>query len=208
MATREIEFALCFVNKKLQRKAVVAVLALAGAAFCVDRFVLGYGPRAASADTITAIITPAAAAPDSEAASLPTSTLTRKVGDLAAGHSPTDFPDALRLPAEWAPLLAEPKTPDVVPVAPLKEAPLAEPSFVVSSVFLGASPTTTGARINNKIILINQSISGYKLLDIQKGNPSIVILSGPRGELRVPLTIGGTNTVAGADEPAPAPHKE
>ena len=204
LATSENEFVTWLVKWNNQRKAAVAVLALAGAAFCVDRFVLGYGPRSASAaDTISAIITPTPAASTAPAAPVPTTTLSRKVSDLVGAHSATEFPDALRIPTEWSSLLAEPPKQNLIHIPDAKETPVEAPTFVVSSVFLGASAKTTGARINNKLILLNQSISGYTLLHIVKGNPSTVVLSGPRGELRVPLTIGGTNANPGADEPAP-----
>ena len=185
-----------------QRKSVVAVLALAGAAFCVDRFVLGYaGPRAAAAQTTTSIIAPAPAT--SEAAPIRAIPLAKRVGSLIRESPGPDFPatfDALCIPASWSPLLREPE-PLIAPSALSSASPAAEtPSFSISSVFLGASPKTTAARIDNKLIRVGQSIRGHQLLRIEHGSPAIVVLSGPAGELRLPFTIGGTNANPGADD--------
>lgn len=186
-----------------QRKAVVAVLALAGAAFCVDRFVLGYGPRSAAA-AVEAIATAASPiAPD--AAPTRAVPLSKRIAALELESPGPEFVpvgDALCTPAAWIPLIKD--TPQPAGSASASTGS-SDDSFVVSSVFLGkGKDALSAARIDNKLIRVGQSIRGHTLLRIEepRNKPAVVILSGPGGEIRVPLTLSGSNSNLGPDEPA------
>ncbi len=191
-----------------QRKAVVAVLALAGAALCVDRFVLGYsGPRAAAAVETTADVIASAPAATSVAPSSALS-LAKRVAALAADAPGPEFPattDALCIPASWNSLLSEPEQSHPATPGSPSSAISGVPTFAVSSVFHGADSSSAAARIDGKLIRVGQSIRGHELLRIEKGSPAIVVLAGPGGEVRIPFTIGGDNSNPGPDEPAAKP---
>lgn len=191
-----------------QRKAAVAVLALAGAALCVDRFVLGSaGPRAAAAVESTADVL--ASAPDATSVA-PSSTrsLAKRVAALASDTPGPEFPattDALCIPASWSSLLREPEQSHPAAPGTPSLSISGAPTFTVSSVVLGAHKQPLAARIDGTLLSVGQSIRGHKLLRIEKGSPAIVVLSGPAGELRIPFTIGGDNSNPGPDEPAATP---
>lgn len=191
-----------------QRKAVVAVLALAGAALCVDRFVLGYsGPRAAAAVETTADVIASAPAAASAAPSGALS-LAKRVAALASDAPGPEFPattDALCIPASWNSLLSEPEQSHPATPGSPSTAIGGAPSFVVSSVVFGTHKEPLAARIDGKLIRVGQSIRGHQLLRIEKGSPAIVVLSGTSGEIQVPFTIGGDNSNPGPDEPAAKP---
>jgi hypothetical protein len=189
-----------------QRKAVVAVLALAGAAFCVDRFVLGYGPQtAAAAETTADIVTSAPSSPAAAARSRPaerTATLTQRIAALSISAAGPELPattDALCVPASWSELIREADPPKglAATAAPAGHEP---ERFTVSSVFLGNDPTKAAARINGRLVRVGQTIRGHEFLRIEPGSPSIVVLAGPDGEVRVPLTIGGDNANPDKDD--------
>ena len=216
LALSRPELVTCGVKWNNQRKAVVAVLALAGAAFCVDRFVLGYGPRSASAATpIEAAVDILTSAPSKEAgAATPavaarTVSLAERVASLIpADEQGAETPNAFALPAAWANLL---RTSEPTPSSPAAGPPpttTSGESFTLSSVFAAPSGSKSAARINGRLILVGQKINGHELLrlDHEHGKNFVAVLRGtePGSEIRVPLAIGGDNAPPpGPDAPAP-----
>ena len=188
-----------------KRKAVVALLALAGVAFCVDRFVLGYGPRSARAATpIEATIgilapTPAPDGPASAGkALLRTCSLAERVAKLGPGSDDdSPSPDGFALPASWLTLVRAPEMASDKSSALTSSAGSDSSSFTLSSVVAGPNAHTPAARINGRLIQVGQKISGHELLRVehQPGKPFFAVLRGsdPESEIRVPLLIGGDN---------------
>jgi hypothetical protein len=189
-----------------QRKAVVAVLALAGAAFCVDRFVLGYSPQAAAAVETTADIIASAPAKTGVTPAARgiarTASLSARLAALAErapGPELASAGDAFCIPAAWGALIREAEVAQIATTS--AAAPTGEAArFLVSSVFLGSNPSNGAARINGRLIRVGQSIGGHQLVRIENGRPAVVVLSGADGEVRVPLDIGGDNVNPGPDE--------
>jgi hypothetical protein len=185
-----------------QRKSVVAVLALAAAAFCVDRFVLGYGPRAANAaehiPNPLAVASPDPDGPGPSAAPLVrTVSLTERVAMLAVAESegPDGPTDAFTLPIGWAKLLSSSPTSADDTIAGAS-------GFTLTSVILDPHGTRTAARINGRLIKLGQKIDGRTLLRIEGLKTFTAILAGPNGpddEIRVPLIIGNNTLPADAD---------
>ncbi len=195
-----------------QRKAVVAVLALAGAAFCVDRFVLGYSPRSAAAVETTADIVASAPAkpggvPAAKGAIRSASLCTRlaALDEGAPGPERAGAGDALCVPAAWGTLIREA---EVAHTATVMAVVASEPvHFAVSSVFRGWDSSKGAARINGKLLRVGQTIHGHRLVRIENGSPAVVVLSGPDGEVRVPFIIGGDNIKPGHED-APEPESK
>ena len=186
-----------------QQKAVVAVLALAGAAFCVDRFVLGYGPRSASAvppsETTADLLASAPAADSATAAAkamIRTVSLADRIARLASSAETPSATDAFATPASWVKLLpTDDKPVDSAAIAPVTTAN--GDSFTLSSVIAGPHVATPAARINGRLITVGQKINGHELLRVERepGKNFVAILRGrgSESEIRVPLVIGGDN---------------
>ncbi len=215
LALSRPELVSCGVKWNNQRKAVVAVLALAGAAFCVDRFVLGYGPRSASAapqiETTADILTsapstePGAASPT---VAVRTVSLAERVANLVpAAEQDAPASNAFTVPAVWAKLLhtSEPAPSGAAAGTPITT--ISGDSFTLTSVVAGPHVSTPAARINGRLILVGQKINGHQLLRIDRehGKNFVAVLRGtePDSEIRVPLAIGGDNAPPpGPDAPA------
>jgi hypothetical protein len=184
------------VKRHTQRIVAFAMLGLAGTAFCVDRFVLGYaGPQAAAAAT-----TPgpehagAATAPVAPPAVAEVSVSTRLAGlrDRLPAWGSSDERDAMMIPAAWhidAPKPAEKA--ESTPTLGVGAKPEA-PKFTLSSVVGGASGGQMVAVVNGKLVKVGDQVEGYTVKSIkasQKGVAAAVTLGGPAGEVTEELAL-------------------
>jgi hypothetical protein len=183
------------VKRQTKNIAAVALLALAGGAFLVDRFVIGYTPAAAGAavDGMTAAAppTPATAAVPapraSTAAAASGASITMRVAHLSTalqGKGDKVLPgDAFVIPAAWRTTIAAPAEASVPAHLGEKTAPptaLAGARLELTAVLTGTQPA---AVINGRIVKIGRKISGYELRSVSGNSRATAVLAGPSGEL-------------------------
>lgn len=181
-----------------QRKAFVAILALAGGAFVVDRYILGYeGVDLAGPSAETLLVKSDASSPKSSSQPLIRANNVPSIADRVAALAKATpaaeaTGDAFTVPEHWRKLVEK----AVVKAPEPKPAPAsAAPTFRLSMIIDGQSQM---AVINAKRIALGQTIEGYTLTEItptvpgragQAGRPGSVALEGPTGRIVVPLNV-------------------
>lgn len=171
-----------------QRKYAVAVVALAGCAFLVDRFLIGYsgGPSSALAEAVE-LDSPAPAAkppPASRAAVDLAQRLQDARASIADGPAP-GISEAFSAPSSWF-RAAEP--------IPVEAVPKAQRSLVVTSI--GAK----AAVVNDLVLRLGEVREGMRLHSISDDRASIEIEVD--GEVR---TVSMKTPNEGQSRPAPHP---
>ncbi|HMN42023.1 MAG TPA: hypothetical protein PKE29_14355 [Phycisphaerales bacterium] len=178
-------------NKKSKNIAAVAVLALAGGALFVDRFVLGYGPASAAAaveTTADLLNTPPKPATSAIAVASGGPSVTQRVASLgvhlASFPGPTDAEasDAFIVPAVWRPA-PEPAPVESVPSHDGHAPDAQAETLTLSAVVCGDSPRTSAATINGVVVQVGESYRGYTLLSVHRSAVPSALLRGPGGEV-------------------------
>lgn len=192
----------------LQRKAAVAVLALAGAAFCIDRFVLGYSATAAVGAAIG--LAAPASTNSAPAVAFHLASLTQRVARLDPGDVSDEqiVLDAFAMPSRWKELdrAKDESTPKAAGGKPVRA------NFTLTTVITSVGDHPAVARINGRLVKVGERIDGRTLLRIEGGRSYTAVLSGSEpgdsdaggdnGEIRVPLAVD--NKALPADAPAPS----
>jgi len=181
-----------------QRKVSIAILAVAGAAFAVDRMFVGppvLGPAPASAAGASVAAEPQAT-PTRPAALVKVVSVADRVEALRANA--TASLDAFAAPTDWLP--PAPEEPDQ------KAAPAERSSLpALTGVFTRLRTGGPVAIINRKQVRAGQTVDGWQVEKILGGRsgeqPGVVLVKGDRREV---LTIESALTnppAAGAHEP-------
>lgn len=178
------------VKRHTKRIVAFALLGMAGTAFCVDRFVLGYsGPRAAAAAIEPGVepAKPATTVPKTAEAT-PEETARKKIAMLTLrmpmlGRVPES--DAMVIPAAWH--VDKPKVEEKTATSVAKGKP-EFPKFVLSSVIGRAGDSSAAAMVNGTMVRVGQEVEGYMVKAVKSSKtqePSTVTLIGPAGEITI-----------------------
>jgi len=196
-----------------QRIAIMVVLGLAGGAFCVDRFVLGYGPSAAAGSPSDLLIKKdepagvpgaepkAPAVANGPGTNLPTITAAERVAHLAAGLPPdadVGETDAFVIPAVWIREIHAGEDQKTKPVHPAPSPEQGLKFTLTSVVWNKDHKQALACTINGRLLRLvsveagDDEIDGYRLIRVEgpqgpkDTRDTVAVLEAPGGaEVRV-----------------------
>lgn len=178
------------VKRHTKRIVASALLGIAGAAFCVDRFVLGYSePRGAAAATESPAAEPGAASAAPSLAAAPELGVGKRIGALAermpvVGNAAES--DAMVIPAAWH--VDKPEAREKPAAASVAKSKPEFPKFVLTSVIGEVGDSKAAAMVNGGMVRVGSLVEGYTVTAITPGKvkeQSSVTLSGAAGEITI-----------------------